>query len=378
MKRRKQGEGTIYPYRGRLAGQITIEGKRKTFYGDTTQELVDQMAAARHALGQGLPLPTGKQTLGQYLKDWLVAVKLQVKPKTYTRYGEMVQHVLSSPISKTILHKLEAKQIRALYAAKIAAGLKPSTVAMLHAVLHRALRDAVNDGDLASNKCDQVKPPRIEREEMRTLSEDQVKVLLEQVEGDRLEALYVLALTTGMRQGELLGLRWQDIDFAAGTLTIHVAAQSQKLPGEDGKEHYRMVWTTPKTASSRRTIGLLKPALEALKAHQLRQRREKLEAGTYWEGRNLVFCSHTGSFLLHNNVLTHFKRHLKAAKLPSMRFHDLRHTAITLMLSRGINPLYVSKIAGHSSVKITMAVYGHVTVQMEQHAKEIMERVFGQ
>ncbi len=195
---------------------------------------------------------------------------------------------------------------------------------------------------------------------MRTLSPEQTRALLEAVAGNRLEALYVLAVTTGMRQGELLALKWTDVDVARGSLRVCATLQRTKAEG--------FVFAPPKTARSRRQVALTQAAVAALRRHRTRQIEDRLAVAAAWEDRGLVFCDQLGGPLASTNVTAAFRKQLSRAGLPRLRFHDLRHTAATLMLGRGIHPKIASEMLGHATIAITLDLYSHVTPTMQQAA----------
>ena len=219
--------------------------------------------------------------------------------------------------------------MRGLYREKLEAGLSPRTVQYIHVTLHKALKQAVADGLIPRNATEAVKPPQVCREEMQPLLPEQVKMLLEAARGDRLEALYVLAVTTGLRQGELLGLKWEDVDLEDGTLQVRRTLTTAK----GGPQ-----LTAPKTKGSRRIVRLTQSAVKALRSHLKRQLEEIIDsAGSLWRENGLIFASETGELLDRRNVTTHrFKPLLKRAGLPQIRFHDVRHTCATLLLGRNV------------------------------------------
>jgi len=266
------------------------------------------------------------------------------------------------------LSALTAQDLRKLYAARLAAGASPTTVRQLHAVLHHAFEDAMRDGLVGRNVADLVTPPRAAVHEMQTLSPEQARALLAVAAGDRLEALYVLALHTGARQGELLALRWTDVDLDGGSIQIRGTLQRAK-----GK----LVTDSPKTAGSRRRIALTAGAVDALKRHRAAQNVERLQLGAVWQDRGLVFANEIGGAIERGNMTRRsFEPLLKRAELPRMRFHDLRHTAATLMLGKGVHPKIASEMLGHSKVGITLDLYSHVTPTMQQQAVTALDAVF--
>ena len=206
---------------------------------------------------------------------------------------------------------------------------------------------------------------------MMTLSEEQAKHFLAVVQGDRFEVLYLLALTTGMREGELLALRWADVDLEHATLSVRMNVQETEG---------RYIVAETKTTYSRRNIALTRTACEALRAHHIRQDEERGTLGAFWDrSLDLVFPNGFGGIMIpHNLAKRSFKRHLARAGLSTeIRFHDLRHTAATLLLSRGVHPKVVSEMLGHADISITLRIYAHVTPHMQQVAVDVMEGLFG-
>jgi integrase len=205
----------------------------------------------------------------------------------------------------------------------------------------------------------------VRREEIHPLTPEQVKQLFEAARGDRLEALYVLAVTTGLRQGELLGLKWDDVDMEARTLQVRRTLMTAK----GGP-----VLSAPKTKGSRRTVKLSQTALEALRSHLERQLREIERAGDLWRENGLIFASEVGEPLDRRDITMRcFKPLLKKAGLPQFRFHDLRHTCATLLLSKNVNPKIVSEMLGHATIAITLDTYSHVLPTMQESAAKAME-----
>jgi integrase len=277
-------------------------------------------------------------------------------------------HFLPS-LGRIMLTKLTAQHLQLLYAKKLEEGLTTTTVHHLHSIVHKALSNAMRLGLIQRNVCDLIDPPRMRHHEMTTLSEEQARLLLTTASGKRLEALYVLALATGMRQGELLALRWRDVDLDGSTLRVRATLQRTEAG---------FVFAEPKTAQSRRRIALSRTVVDALRQHKIRQLEERLAAVNVWEDHDLVFPNVIGKPLEAGNVLRRsFWPLLRRAGLPRMRFHDLRHTAATLLLGRGINPKIVSEMLGHSNVSITLTIYSHVTPHMQQQAADAMDAALG-
>jgi integrase len=218
---------------------------------------------------------------------------------------------------------------------------------------------------IARNPCDDTDPPRLKREEIRPLDQEQTRRLLRAAEGERLEALYVLAVHTGMRPGELLALKWQDVNFEAARLQINRALSGREF-------------TPPKRAKSRRPIDLPTGSVAALRAHRKRQLEEMMQKAGLWQGYDLVFPSGVGTPLSHRNVVRSFKALLASADLPTtVRLYDLRHTCATLLLSRNVHPKYVQELLGHASIAQTLDTYSHVLPGMGGGATDAIEDALG-
>jgi integrase len=260
------------------------------------------------------------------------------------------------------LKNLAPDHVQYFYQAKLDAGLAPGTVRLMHGILHKALEQAVKWGLVPRNVCKATTPPRPNPEEIRPLDAEQAKRILEASCGNRLEALYVLAVTAGLRIGELLGLKWEDLD--AETLRVR-RTRSQAKSGP--------IFTLPKNGKGR-SIRLTRRGVEVLKAHKAAQNAERLKIGDLWEDNGLVFCTTAGKPLDFRNVATaSFKPLLKKAGLPNIRFHDLRHTCATLLLSRGHHPKLVQELLGHASVAMTLDRYSHVLPGMGDQTAAAME-----
>jgi integrase len=215
-----------------------------------------------------------------------------------------------------------------------------------------------------------VRPPKVARAEPRVLSPEEARRLLDAARGDPLEALWVLALTTGVRQGELLGLKWSDIDLDGGRL--HVRRTAYRLRGRGWVE------AEPKSQTARRSVALTPLAVDALRRHKARQRAQRLRAGPLWEDRDLVFANAVGGYLEPQNLLRRaFWPLLQKAGLSRLRFHDLRHSAATLLLAQGVHPKVVQELLGHSSISLTLDTYSHTVPDLQAEAAARLERLLG-
>ena len=362
MTKRANGEGSIYRRAdGRWAASVSVDrGRRKYLYGRSRQDAARKLTAALKARQDGLPFVGDRQTVTQYLKGWLESVMPSLRPGTWERYEEIIRLHVNPDLGNLRLARLTPEHLQRLYAGRLNAGLSAGSVRQVHAVLHRALGQAAGWGLVARNVASLVTPPRQPRQEMRVLDPEQARTLLEAAEGDRLEAIYPLALTTGMRMGELLGLRWRDVDIDGGALQVKVTLR---------RTRDCFAFSEPKTARSRRQVALTDTAVAALKRHRSRQAEERLRLGVAWEENDLVFANEVGRPIEAQNLRNRlFWPLLERAGLPRIRFHDLRHTAATLMLGRGVHPKVVSEMLGHSQISITLDLYSHVTPTMQREA----------
>jgi integrase len=379
-RRRGNGEGALYQRRdGRWEARITLpDGTRRSFYRKTKQDAIAARTKALGAILEGSPVTPEKQTVGEYLTKWLEASAHDLAPRTVTRYRNHIMHSLTPAFGRFRLAKLGPQPIQSLYARKLAEGVSPGSVRQMHAVLRKALGEAARLGLVPRNVATLVKPPRAVRHEMQVLSPEEARTLLAEVAGDRLEALYVLALTTGMRIGEMCALRWTDVDLPTladrhtKAAAVHVRATLRYINSD---VYY---FDPPKTAQSRRRISLSGTAAEALKLHRIRQLEERLAAGVAWRDEDLVFTTPIGAAVCANHLGgREFHALLKRAGLPRIRFHDLRHTCATLLLRRGVHPKVVSELLGHSTVTMTLDRYSHVLPDMQQAAIDAMDGLLG-
>ncbi len=304
-------------------------------------------------------------TLGEYLDRWLKDVLDTVRQSTYQGYEYAIRPHIKPALGRIKLKDLSPAHARWFYRDRLDSGLAPATVHKLHVVLHKALKAAVADGLVPRNVTAELKLPRITREEIDPLDAKGARRLLEAARGDRLEALYVLALNTGMRQGELLALKWEDIDLERSLVRVR-----RTLTHSDKG----FVLGEPKTKKSRRTIRLTAGSVQALRDHPTRQLEEMERVGSIYEPGGLMFATEAGTIINPSNLRNRsFKRLLKCAGLRPIRFHDLRHTCATLLLSKDVNPKIVSEMLGHSSVSITLDIYSHLLPDMQEKAAQALE-----
>ncbi len=371
-KHRKNGEGTLFKRKDGLwqASFVPEHGKRLYFYGKTQKEALEKLRKAQQEDQKGLLATGPKLRLGEYLVHWVEATYKppMARHTTYVQYRSMIHKHLVPGLGQVFLQKLTVQQLQAFYAQKIEEGLKTRTIAIIHAVLHKALENAVKWNLLSRNIATLATVPQKTSHEVKTLSASEARKLIEAAQDSRIEALLVLAITTGMRRGELLGLRWDDIDLELGILRI--CRTVNWIAG------FGFIENDPKTKASRRRITLPSVAIEALRKHRIRQDQAKQQAGTKWIEKGLVFPNTLGNFLGPNHLLTMFQRVLDQAGLPHMRFHDLRHSAATILLTMGVHPKVVQELLGHSSITMTMDTYSHLLPSMQKEAMDGMDNLF--
>ncbi|HZU68802.1 MAG TPA: site-specific integrase [Ktedonobacteraceae bacterium] len=373
MAKRGNGAGSVYRRKsdGKWVGSITLENsKRKVFYGKTQKEVQDKVNEALYQQQKGTLVTAPNEPLEDYLRRWLedVCMPPNLRVSTYVKYKKTIETYIIPALGKVPLQKLEPLHVKRLCNNQQKRGLSPKMVGEIHGLLHKALDDAVKWGLLARNVCDLVDRPRVEKKEIPVLDKNQALALLESVKQHRLGVLLLVVLTTGMRRGELLALRWADVNLEKGALFVNKTV--------DYIPHYGYVENGPKSKSGRRTIKIAAFVVEILKAHREKQQVLKAKAGLRWVEKDLVFCGLTGDYFNPNYLLRLFKEVLVEAGLPHMRFHDLRHSAATILLAMGIHPKVVQELLGHSSFLITMNLYGHVFPSMLDEVVEKWNREF--
>jgi integrase len=379
MAKNGNGEGSIYPYKknGKKVGYRgayvvhTAEGpKRRYVSGKNRDEARRKLTEAMANRDKGLIYNDENLALGEYLDRWLSdSVYGTVRESTFSRDKYLVTNHIKPSIGRVKLKSVNAPQVQSLYRERLDSGLSPSTVQKIHHVLHKALAQAVKWNLIPRNPSDSVKAPTPTPKEMRPLSASEANKLLEAARGDRLEALYVLAIHTGMRQGELLGLKWADVDLENAVVRV------RRTLTRNGT---RYVLGEPKTKKSRRTVRLTQKAVEALRSHRVSQAQEKLRIGSLYQDQDLVFAGRNGGLINPSNLRQRsFKPLLKRAGLPQITFHDLRHTYASLLFQKNVHPKIVSDTLGHASVAITLDTYSHMLPGMGGEAADAMREVLG-
>lgn len=374
QERRGHHEGSVYYWeaRDRWVAEITTEtGKRKKICCKTKQEAIRKKNEALRELEQGI-LATGPQRkLGEYLEDWLENThKGKLRVSAYVKYKKLIKYVTADRLGEVWLQKLTPEQVQRFYH-RLSSEKKLSSkmVTGVHGVLHVALDNAVRWSYVARNVCDFVTLPRIVTREAVVLSVEQAQILLAGMRERDLEALFMFIIVTAMRRGEVLALRWSNIDFERQVL--HVLHTVDYIP------KYGYVENEPKTRAGKRKISLPWFLIEMLQEHRAKQDEGRRRQGEAWENRDLVFPDLRGGYYSPNYLLRVFKKVLQSVGLAHMRIHDLRHSAVTILLARGVNIKVISELLGHSDISITLRVYGHLLPTMQGDVVEVWEDAFG-
>jgi integrase len=318
-----------------------------------------------------------RATTASYLAEWLDGMRARLRPSTWESYRMNIQRHITPHLGDVPLQNLTADAINSTYGqlhekgrVDGKGGLSPRSIRYVHVILHHALRDAVRRNRVPRNVADLADPPRSApgHEKIRVWDLEQAQAFLAHVAEDRYVAAWVLALTTGMRRGELLGLRWSDVDLELARISVQ-----QTLTAVHGK----LATSSPKTPRSRRAMALDPSTSTALQLHRHRQLEEQLALGIRPE-HNLVFTREDGSPVHPDRFSKWFDAHARAAGLPRIRFHDVRHTAATLMLAEGTHAKIVSERLGHASIAITLDTYSHVLPSLQAEVAVKMGRaLFG-
>lgn len=375
MTRRGPHEGTIYQRKdGRWEGAVHLgwengRRNRKFVIAHSRKEVADKLTELLRARDEQRPIPSQRDKLGPFLERWLDEVaRPKVRVSTYDSYADIVRLHLQPGLGRMAMAKLTPADVQIFLNAKLASGLSPRRVQYFHAVLRQALRTAERWGLVVRNVAKLVDPPRVPKHEITPLTPEQARTLIEAAADDRHRALWVTALGTGMRQGELLALRWDDVDLEARRLQVrHTLA----------RVHGKLVLLEPKTERSRRTLVLPGVVISALRAQRTQQRMERLVAGLRWVETGHIFTTTIGTPIEAAVVTRAYQAALTRAGLPRSRFHDMRHTAATLLLAQGFELEDVKNQLGHSSITLTSNTYGHVLERRQRQVAAGMDAALG-
>ncbi|MGK5738504.1 site-specific integrase [Micromonospora sp. URMC 103] len=389
-RRRAQGEGTIFQlpngkWRAELdLGWVDGKRRRKTATRSTHRECAQWLTEAKRAKEAG-GLVSRTPTVAEWFDTYLSEVAAgRVRSSTLSNYRRDFERHIRPGLGRHRLDALRPEHISRFYATKLHAGLSAYSLRYLHAQIRRALAVAVTWGLVARNVAVSVQPPSLPHKEVSPLTVEEARQLLAAARGDRMEARWIIGLSLGLRQSEVLGLWWEDIDLDAATLRVRRQLTRARVAGE------KMSFGPLKSARSMRVLPLPAPLVAALREHQQRQRQERNALGETWADPRLVFTSTIGSPVDHRNDTRAFKALLIAANVrceevaapdgsarlvPKVRLHDLRHTAATLLLAQGVPARVLMELLGHSQIGITMNIYSHVMPTQLVQAADAMKNV---
>lgn len=365
---REKGVWTIRVYLGEDAN-----GKRKnhneTFKG-SKKDAQRRLTQVLREKDSGVYVQSSAITLNEFLDKWIgECAVFKIRARTLNGYESLLRCHVREKIGSKRLSDVQILEVQKLYNEMNKANFSPKTIRHVHNVLSSALRQAVKWKMLMQNPCDFCDLPRQIRTEMKCFTPDETKLFLEVAKSDKFYALFYLAVETGMRPEEYLGLQWKDINFEQRSLSVQRAVVEVKGGG--------FIFDELKTSRSRRSIPLSSSLLNVLKVHRRNQLEERLKLGASYQYFDTVFASEVGTPIMHRNLLRrHFKPLLSKAKLPDIRLYDLRHTTATLLLSAGLNPKIVSERLGHASIVLTLDTYSHVLPTMQREATDELEAIF--
>ncbi len=387
--KRGNGEGSISKRPdGTWWARITIgvdkngKQKRKAFYGKTRQEVQKKMTAALNEINTNTYIEPSKLTLETWLNNWFNESSLNsIKQSTRVSYETFITKHISPVIGKIKLQNLRPDIIQKFYNDKLEngrldgkGGLSPKTIKNIHVMLHEALEQALKNGLIARNVTEAVTLPKITKKEMRVLTSDEQSRLLKLCNNENNGIFVILALSTGMRLGEILGLKWEDINFKNKLLTVKRTVNRLKNYNSNIDSKTALIVNSPKTENSIRIIPLNEKILKCLKSYKTFQNEKYFKLGVHMEEDNFVFpnsLGNTGEPKTYQKIFTNLT---KEANIENAHFHCLRHTFATRALEEGIPAKTVSEILGHANVSTTLDLYSHVLLDTKRNAIERMSK----
>lgn len=382
-RKRGNGEGTIYKRSdGRWSGQATVgrntdgSPKRRAVYGKSRKEVADKIAEILSDIKTGDYIEPNKTTLGEWLDIWMRDYKtISLKETTYDSYSMNIRVHIKPCIGYISLFELSVSHIQGLINTLHRQGKSSALIRKIKNILKGALDQAVANGMISRNVVGGVTLPKHTQKEIRWLSVEEERTFINAAKGNRLEVAFKLALVTGLRLGELIGLTWDCIDLNIGVITIKQTLIRVKSREEEGKNLYYISPTT-KTKKSMRRVPIPKSAIKMLKEHKKTQNAEKKLAGELYTDNNLVFCTALGNRLIPRNVERSFANIIRDAGIEGASVHSLRHTYATRLFENGVAAKTVSELLGHTDVTHTLNVYTHVANIVKEKAVEFLDYVF--
>lgn len=378
-KRNAQGAGNIRQRPdGRWEARFTYtddlgQKKRGSVYGATQKEVRQKLTAVLKKVDDNTFRQTRRYTVSNWLDEWIQTYCGDLKPMTISGYRSKIESRIKPYIGAVQLSALTNVSVQRYYnrlseGDKTNKPLSPKSVQNIHGILHKALEQAVIAGLIATNPCDHVKLPKVKKAPLKPLMDESVQQFMEAIKGDEYERLFLVDLFSGMRQSEILGLSWDDVDWVRGVL--HVRRQLQR--NYDTNEYIFL----DETKNGKDRLVSIAPSIVAVLREQQRQQAVwRLAAGSAWNNpHNLIFTNPLGEHLKHHTVYGHFKRIVESIGMPDTRFHDLRHSYAVLALQNGDSALEVSEQLGHYSAAFTLDTYADVSETMRKESQDRMEK----
>lgn len=385
MAKRANGEGTIGRYKDRWRALISykdINGKtkRKAIYGLTQGEVKRKSEQFKRSLNNGVLQTNGEITLSQWFHDWLFMFrKNELKPSSFERYeGIYRNYIRNSTIGNMKLVDIRTINIQNYYNTLMnKEGKQASTVKSINKYLKVCINDAIKQGYIQNNFCTNIKLPKInKKKEIHAYTLEEQKLLLLAVKEHRLYALFLMALGTGLRQGELLALKWNDIDFEEAIVKVNKSIRQVNIFEDEYKKKLKLIEQQPKTESSIREVNIPNNVLKALEIHKVKQQKEKDLADDAYNDNDYIFCTVLGKPLDSRNVIRIYKRLLVNHGVPYKKFHSLRHTYATRLFEADVPVKTVQALMGHSDITTTMNIYTHVTQNVKSKAVDKINDIF--
>ena len=362
--RRLNGEGTIYQRRdGRWCAEVTTgNGGKKCLYAATAEAVRAKLNATIESIARGQALGDDRLTVAQHLAVFLDERRTRTRPATMVDYTNVVERHLVPGLGTVRLRKLTAADVQRFLDERRASGLSATMVRHIRTILRMAMRLAVDRDLVVRNVVDSVRGPKAEQTEIVPLTAEETRKLLETARAHPLGAIWFVVATLGLRRGEVLGLRWADLDLEHGKLSVRVQLASvtgDEDEDEDGVREAKLV--EPKSKKAVRDLAMAPAVVEALRARKRAQAADRLRVGVWHDKSGLIFTAEDGQPLVGASISALHTSLCKAAKVRAVRFHDMRHGAASLMLAAGVDPRTLSEALGHSRVAFTLDTYAHVT-----------------
>ena len=390
-KKRANGEGTVFKRsNGSWQGEMSIGRnsngtlKKKYFYGKTQREVIHAMEDFKQQYNAGSYIEPNKLTLGQWIDTWLWDYKkATLRPNTFSSYEQNIRVHIKPCLGHILLQELKPEMLQNFYNEKFKegrsdgmGGLSSATIDKIHSIIGKALKQAVKNQLITRNVNDLTEPAKVVEKEINPLQlNDQVK-LMKVIKGDRMEAAFLLDLSTGLRIGELLALRWSDIDLDKGFLRVNHSLNRIKVFDEKRNSKTELAFGDVKTKSGKRGIPIPSSILPIILQHKKNQLIEKVRLGSMYEDRDLVFCTEFGKPIEPRNMMRKFYKIMEKAGLERKNFHSIRHTFATRALEKDIHPKIVQEILGHADIGTTLNKYSHVLPDIKKAASEKLNVLF--